>query len=387
MSIRALIVDDSGLYGATTRRAIEGIAGVELIGRPANSRDAAQKLAADSPDLVVTHVENADLSGLEVLRVVRRHGLKTIIVVVSGAEARERDVARHALELGAADCVSRPVAEAAGENVALLRSALGRHVAAAAYRKEVGTLLRGESAPRTPVTMPAEAPPRVAPGREPDPARQVHARTGDPEPADDIATRMRRCAARQRPSMVLIGASTGGTEALARIIPNLPAQLSVPVLVVQHMPPQFTAHLAESLNLRSALPVSEAREGETAMAGRVYIAPGGKHLKIGAGPAKEIRLRVTADPPENNCRPAVDCLFRSAAQAFPGRAVAVILTGMGRDGTAGMALLKDSGCMTIAQDEASCTVFGMPKEAIQAGVVDLVAPLDSIAAEITKALR
>lgn len=373
MSIRALIVDDSGMYGGATRRALDGMAGVELIGRPMSSRDAVQKLAAEAADLVITHVEQADLAGLEVLRAVRRQALKTTVVVVSGAEARDRDVSRHALELGAADCVSRPLGGGGDENVATLRSALGRHVAAAAYRKEVGTLLRGESTPRA-----------VA-AREPEPATQVRAR--DAHSADDIAARMRRCAARQRPSMVLIGASTGGTEALARIIPHLPAQLSVPVLVVQHMPPQFTAQLADSLNLRSALSVAEAREGDTARAGNVYIAPGGKHLKIAAGPSKEIRLRITKDPPENNCRPAVDCLFRSAAEVFPGRAVAVILTGMGRDGTAGMSLLKDSGCMTIAQDEASCAVFGMPKEAIQAGVVDLVAPLDAIAAEITKALR
>jgi two-component system chemotaxis response regulator CheB len=123
------------------------------------------------------------------------------------------------------------------------------------------------------------------------------------------------------------------------------------------------------------------------MAGRVYIAPGGSHLKITAGQGKEIRMRITTDPPENNCRPAVDYLFRSAAVAFPGRAVAVILTGMGRDGTLGLRLLKASGCLTIAQNEATCAVFGMPKEAIQAGVVDVVAPLDSIAAEIMKAIR
>jgi len=161
----------------------------------------------------------------------------------------------------------------------------------------------------------------------------------------------------------------------------------LPVLIVQHMPPLFTQNLANSLNAKSALEVREAQNGQTAAAGCVYIAPGGSHLKVTAGPGKEIRLRITGDPPENNCRPAVDYLFRSAAVAFPGQAIAVILTGMGRDGTLGLRLLKASGCFSIAQDEATCTVFGMPKEAIQAGVVDVVAPLDSIAAQIVKAAR
>jgi two-component system chemotaxis response regulator CheB len=187
--------------------------------------------------------------------------------------------------------------------------------------------------------------------------------------------------------MVLIGASTGGTEALARVIPQLPAELELPVLIVQHMPPLFTQNLANSLNARSALAVQEAQNGEAATAGHVYIAPGGSHLKVASGSGKEILIRITTDPPENNCRPAVDYLFRSAAVAFPGRAIAVILTGMGRDGTLGLRLLKAGGCLSIAQNEATCAVFGMPKEAILAGVVDVVAPLDSIAAAIMKAVR
>ena len=153
------------------------------------------------------------------------------------------------------------------------------------------------------------------------------------------------------------------------------------------MPPLFTQELAQSLNQRSPLEVMEAENGQTAEAGRVYIAPGGSHLKVTAGPRREIRLQITSDPPENNCRPAVDYLFRSAAAAFPGRALAVILTGMGRDGTAGLRHLKQHGCLSIAQNQETCAVFGMPKEAIEAGMVDVVAPVDAIAAEILKALR
>jgi two-component system chemotaxis response regulator CheB len=173
---------------------------------------------------------------------------------------------------------------------------------------------------------------------------------------------------------------------LASLLPALPAGLAAPVFVVQHMPPLFTKPLAESLARKCALPVKEASDGEYARNGCVYLAPGGRQMKLTRGPAGEIVIRITDDPAENNCKPAVDYLFRSVALQFPGRAVAAILTGMGNDGTQGLRLLKRGGCRAIAQDEASCVVFGMPREAIQAGVVDLVAPLDRIPSAIVTAV-
>lgn len=356
MGLRTLVVDDSAVYGSMIKRALEGIAGVEVIGRCSNGSDALRRIQAETPDLVTLDIEMPEMNGLDVLRALRRNGLKSAVVVLSASGSRARERTIQALELGALDFLAKPEGDGAAENFAALQARLAPLVLAAGYRKEVRTLLRGESAP--PIA-----------------------------PAAEVAPRPARPTARTRPGMVLIGASTGGTEALARVIPELPAALSVPVLIVQHMPPLFTQDLAKSLNARSALDVREAVNGEAAVAGHVYIAPGGSHLKILAGARQEILMRTTADPPENNCRPSVDYLFRSAAVAFPGRAVAAILTGMGRDGTLGLRLLKASGCVSIAQNEATCTVFGMPKEAIQAGVVDLVAPLEAIAAEIAKAVR
>jgi two-component system chemotaxis response regulator CheB len=133
--------------------------------------------------------------------------------------------------------------------------------------------------------------------------------------------------------------------------------------------------------------VREATDGEPALPGHAYVAPGGKQMKIAPGANGEILVRVTDDPPELNCKPAVDYLFRSAALHFPGRSIAAVLTGMGNDGTEGLRLLKRSGCVSVAQDEASCVVFGMPKEAIAAGVVDTVAPLDAIGGVIARAVR
>ena len=189
------------------------------------------------------------------------------------------------------------------------------------------------------------------------------------------------------PEMVLIGVSTGGPAALARLLPLLPKDLGVPIALVQHMPPIFTQSLAESLSSKCGLRVREAADGDKLEPGLVLIAPGGRHMRLAPCPGALARAQITDDPPENNCRPAVDYLFRSAANTFPGRAMAVILTGMGNDGTLGLRLLRRHGCFTIAQDEASSVVFGMPKSAIEAGVVDLVLPLDAIAARILAVVK
>jgi two-component system chemotaxis response regulator CheB len=173
---------------------------------------------------------------------------------------------------------------------------------------------------------------------------------------------------------------------LAEVLPAWPKKIGAPVFIVQHMPPLFTGALAQRLQAKSAIRVKEAQHGEVAEADCAYLAPGGKQMKLGPGKHGEITICITDDPPENACRPAVDYLFRSVALNFPGRAIAAILTGMGKDGTAGTRMLKRSGSFTIAQDEASCVVFGMPREAIQAGVIDSVVPLSQIAGAIIRAI-
>ena len=153
------------------------------------------------------------------------------------------------------------------------------------------------------------------------------------------------------------------------------------------MPPLFTQSLAESLAAKCALRVCEAAHGEIAEPNTVYIAPGGRQMRVVSDPQGNKLIQITDDPPENNCRPSVDYLFRSASRNFPGRAMAVILTGMGSDGTLGLRLLKRNGCFVIAQDEASCVVYGMPKAACDAGVVDVVLPLPAIAGKIIATVR
>ncbi|HTS74982.1 MAG TPA: chemotaxis-specific protein-glutamate methyltransferase CheB [Bryobacteraceae bacterium] len=417
MSIRVLVVDDSAAFGRVMKLALEGIGGVEVAGICRSGDAALQRLRAEPCDLVTMDVEMPGKNGLDVLIAMRREGIKAAVVMVSSVSDGARELTVRALENGALDFVSKPQGES-GDPLELLRERLAPLVAAVTHRKEVQAILRSAPAKSVPIISPTpclcekgdsllcpqtQAVEPAAHGRSGQSGLSPFSDRHTPAaaiPVEQYGKRtpgLRPPAVQQtpvepsprprllKPTMVLIGVSTGGPEALARIIPKLPAKLP-PVLIVQHMPPLFTQTLAEKLDSDSALHVKEAEDGEIALAGSVYLAPGGKHLKVIAGKRREIVLRITSDPPENNCRPAVDVLFRSAAAAFPGLAVAVILTGMGRDGTLGLRDLRSSGVFSIAQDELTCTVFGMPKEAIQAGLVDVVAPLPSIASEIVKAV-
>jgi two-component system chemotaxis response regulator CheB len=191
----------------------------------------------------------------------------------------------------------------------------------------------------------------------------------------------------RKPEMVVIGVSTGGPNALATIFSTLPGDLGVPVLIVQHMPPIFTQLLAANLTNHGIMPVREASHNQPIAPNTAYLAPGGKHMRLIPASGGARILQLSEDPPENCCRPSVDYLFRSVANHFPGKALGVILTGMGEDGTAGLRLLKQGGSTVIAQDEASCVVFGMPKAAIEARVVDMVVPLASVSERIISVVR
>jgi two-component system chemotaxis response regulator CheB len=192
-------------------------------------------------------------------------------------------------------------------------------------------------------------------------------------------------AAVSRPEVLLIGCSTGGPDALSRVLEELPATLPVPVLVVQHMPPLFTAMFAERLDRVSPLRVREAGAGDVVAPGEVLVAPGGHHLVLERS-AGVVRAVIDDGEPENFCRPAVDTLFRSAAQVYGGKAVALVLTGMGHDGLAGCRLLADQGARIVVQDEATSVVWGMPGAVAGAGLAHEVLPLEAIAGKLAALL-
>jgi len=363
VSLRVLVVDDTVVFRRIVSDALAGLPGVEVVGTASNGKLALARMEGLRPDLVTLDIEMPEMNGIEVLEAMGRAGMKAGVIVLSSLTTRGGEMTVRALELGAFDFITKPDRGTAAENLASLRELLRPMIRAFERRRDIRAMLGREGAVLPPAEVPA-APP-ISRGPEPPVLRRAFA----------------------GPPLVLIGVSTGGPAALAAVLPALPADLNAAVLIVQHMPAMFTRPLAASLGRRSALRVTEAQDGEFAEANCVYLAPGGSQMKVAAGQRGEVVLRITDDPPENGCKPAVDYLFRSVALQFPGRSVAAILTGMGNDGTAGLRLLKRGRCRSIAQDEASCVVFGMPKEAIAAGVIDTVAPLERIAATIVRSVR
>jgi two-component system chemotaxis response regulator CheB len=368
MSLRVLVVDDAVFFRRVLSDALTSLPGVEVVGSAANGRLALQKVRDLRPDVVTLDIEMPEMDGLAVLDELRRNGESVEVIVVSAVSRRGGQLTLRALGKGALDFITKPEGSSPEQNRESLIRELAPLVRAMTNRLEIRKILRSN----TPASL-ARVP--------------VEARAAVSADLVDITGRMQRLSGLAKPEMVLIGVSTGGPVALSRLMPEIPADIGVPILIVQHMPAVFTQALADDLNSKCAVRVREAVHDESLQPNIAYIAPGGRHMRLGLAPDGKPLIQITDDPPENNCRPAVDYLFRSAAKCFPGRAVAVILTGMGSDGTIGLRLLKRNGCFVIAQDEASCVIYGMPRAAFEAGVTDVVLPLDVIANRIVSAVR
>ncbi len=367
--MRALVVDDSALFRRLVSECLASAPEVEVVGTASTGQAALQKARDLRPDLITLDMEMPGMSGLDVLGALGAEGLETNIIVVSALTLRGGNLTLRALAKGAFDYITKPEGHGVAENREQLRAQLTLRVRALAQKLEVRNILRGCTQNGANQVQPQ---PKL-------PAR----RTEECVEAVPVV----QAATWSKPQIVLIGVSTGGPNALQRLFSRLPGNLGVPVVVVQHMPPIFTQTLAESLTSNTCHKVHEAVHGESLVPNCIYIAPGGKHMGIARGANRTKMVRITDEPPENNCKPAVDYLFRSVANDFPGESLAVILTGMGSDGTAGLRLLRRGGCKALAQDESTCVVFGMPKAAIDAGLVDTVLPLDDIAARITSIVR
>jgi two-component system chemotaxis response regulator CheB len=361
--IRVLVVDDTSLYRKLLSDVLRQIEGTEVVGTAGNGTIALAKVAQAHPDVLTLDVEMPAMDGLETLRRLRAVAPQVGVIMVSAHTTQGAKITMEALDLGALDFITKPEGKDPAQNMADLRRQLHPLLSTFRTRKRVKSLLRS---PNGPVSR--------------RPAAAAQARGTLPLPAEPGAPRPAAPPPSGRIDIVAIGVSTGGPQALAQLIPQLPGQLGVPIVVVQHMPPMFTAALAESLDRKSALTVVEGQHEQILAPNTVYLAPGGKHMKIvRQGAQQHPCLLITNDPPENHCKPSVDYLFRSVAQGYGNRALGVIMTGMGADGTLGLRLMKRQGATVLAQDEASCVVFGMPLEAIKAGVVDAVVPLEQLA--------
>ncbi|RUQ28867.1 MAG: chemotaxis response regulator protein-glutamate methylesterase [Candidatus Competibacteraceae bacterium] len=377
--MRVVVADDSALFRRLITTVLASLPEVEVVGQAANGKQALQRVHELTPDLLTLDMEMPELNGLEVLDALQKSGENVAVLIISAFTHQGGRLTIQALQKGAFDFITKPDLSGLEQIREALRAELAPRLKAQSLRFKVRNILRNSTA-AAPI-HPAASP--VHPAAPP-----IHAASPTwMTSLEGINTRMNRLAGTIKPEMVLIGVSTGGPNALAGLLPALPGDLGVPVLIVQHMPPLFTQSLAENLTAKCALQVCEAAHGENLEPNTVYIAPGGRQMRLAPGDGGRKMIQITDDPPENNCRPSVDYLFRSVANQFSGRAMAVILTGMGSDGMLGLRLLKRHGCFVIAQDEPSCVVYGMPKAAVDAGVVDMVLPLEAIAGPIVAAIQ
>jgi len=363
--IKVLVVDDTIVYRKAVSDVLSEIPGIEVVGVAHNGKIALSKIRTLKPDLLTLDIEMPEMNGIEVLEHLQREAPGVSAIMVSTLTAEGGDMTMKALELGAFDFLLKPSTTNIADSKKQLRILLTPLIKA--FQTGRTTLGSMGSRPRaTPVQRTA--------------ARQTAARPA--AVSGPTSTR------RGKSEIIALGISTGGPNALSRMMPMLPADIGVPIVLVQHMPPVFTKSLAGSLNSKCAITVKEAEDGEAIQANVAYIAPGGKQMKLVASTDGQNRLvKITNDPPENSCKPSVDYLFRSVADYYVGRTTAVIMTGMGSDGTKGLEILKQKGTIVIGQDQSSCVVYGMPKAPAEKGLIDVVAPLDRIAAEIVKTVK
>ncbi|MGB0083375.1 MAG: chemotaxis response regulator protein-glutamate methylesterase [Terracidiphilus sp.] len=351
--IRVLVVDDSVVIRRLVTNALEHDPDIEVVGVAANGFIALQRIPQYNPDVLTLDIEMPEMDGLATLRRLRRDYPQLRVIMFSTLTERGAAVTLEALTLGASDYVTK------ASNEGSLDRSMAR--------------LREELIPKIKQFF-------LLPGRSPTAAR--------PEPAQAQLAPLGRSrpfpqSMTVRPKVVAIGVSTGGPTALGVILPQIPAEFPLPILIVQHMPPLFTRFLADRLCSSCRLSVKEASQGDPVTAGRILIAPGDFHLKV-AGNGSRTHVYLDQSPPQNSCRPAVDALFSSVGEAYGGAVIAVILTGMGQDGLRGAEILKARGASILAQDEASSVVWGMPGAIVNAGLADCVLPLDHVVPEILR---
>lgn len=371
-NLRALVVDDSLIFRKVVRDSLASIEGVEVIDVARDGESAIEKIRILRPDVVTLDVEMPGLDGLQVLEAIQRLKIDTNVIMVSSLTTRGAETTTRALSIGAFDFILKPNHECLQENTRGLRSELGRRI-------EVLRRRHGRTSQNRPQVHSNDLSNRdIRPA-----ANQVVASPGRTA-APNLAADLRPVAAdpllsseRMNLSAICIGISTGGPKALNEVIPRLPATIDVPILIVQHMPPLFTKTMAQGLDANSALTVVEATDGMRLRGGQVYIAPGGRHMRVGGYPGAWTTEITDADPIKS-CRPSVDYLFASAADQFRSQVLGIVMTGMGDDGVDGCRAIAAKGGSVWAQDKDSCAVYGMPRQVIDAGLADQVIPLSQM---------
>ncbi len=391
---KILVVDDRVLYRKILRDVVDQLPGAVTIGTAVHGKNALFQVDRLHPDLVLLDVEMPVMDGLTTLKHLRKRHPGIAVVMVSGTSKSAADLTMQALEQGAVDFIEKPAGSDPKDSRRRLAAAL----------TPVLALVRQQLEPVAPTPAAPVAPTPAAPVAPPEPkasapvslaSRVLHAadkkETVSRKPTVAlvrakaapviVAETLKREDVPEKFSVVAIGTSTGGPAALGKLVPMLPANLPIPVLIVQHMPPGFTRSLAAQLDARSGLRVKEAKEDDPVVAGTIFIAPGGRHMEVVKRKGR-MSIHLQDEAQVRNCRPSVDVLFESLASTADLPVLSVVMTGMGDDGTTGVAKLASRGSYNLTQDAQSCVVYGMPRVVAERGLSHEVLPLDKIANRI-----
>jgi len=355
--IKILIVDDAVVVRRIISDVLAHDPSLEVVGVAANGRIALEKIRRLEPDLITLDIEMPEMDGLQTVTEIRKLYPRLPVIMFSTLTERGAAASLNALALGANDYVTKP------SNVGSVSAAMQ------CLRDDLIPKIKalcGQAIVQEVIHTPQQARPTVA--------------AASPRP---VAIKPER---KERVDIVAIGVSTGGPNALAEVIPAIPADFPVPIVIVQHMPPLFTRLLAERLDTRSALKVHESVADASIEPGHAWLAPGDFHMQVERS-QNGLNVRLNQEAQENSCRPAVDVLFRSVAKNFGPNVLAVIMTGMGQDGLVGCQHIRQAGGQVIVQDEASSVVWGMPGTVSRAGLADQVLPLNQLASEISSRVQ
>ena len=369
--LRVMVVDDAIVVRSLLARWVDAEPDMEVIASLRTGREAVAQIEQCDADVVVLDIDMPELDGISALPLLLQKKRDLVVIMVSTFTRRSAEISLRALALGAKDYIPKPeTTREATTSVEFRRELI----------EKIRTLGRHRFAPRAYARAPTPGTAPISHGKQ---APALRARK---TPLHDAAPLQLRPFSPVPPRVLLIGSSTGGPQALTALIEKLPAAVDrAPVLIAQHMPPMFTTVLAEHLSRAGGRGAHEAEDGEPVLAGGIYVAPGGRHMRV-ARDGDAIRIALGDDPPINFCRPAVNALFSSAAPIWGAASLALVLTGMGADGTQGALDIVAAGGSVIAQDEATSVVWGMPRSVAQAGLCSAVMPLDQIAPKIIRLL-
>ena len=377
--IRVMVVDDAVVVRGLLARWIEAETGLQIVGSMRSGREAIEQLERANPDVVILDVDMPDTDGITALPLLLEKKRDLVVIMASTLTRRNAEISLRALSLGAADYIPKPqTTREITTSTSFRRELIDKIKALGSRQKKRAAAPPVSLIPLAPVAL------RTIEHIEEPELRRIPSPSLAPQEDGIPGTLKLRPLPLMPPRVLLIGASTGGPQALNRFLANVSGVIDqAPVLLVQHMPPTFTTILGEHLTRAIGRPAREAIDGEEIRAGQVYIAPGGRHMRVARRDGTPV-IAIDDGPLVNFCKPAVDPLFDSAAEIWGNKNLAVVLTGMGSDGTRGAATLVAAGGTVIAQDEESSVVWGMPGSVANAGLCSAVLPLDHIAPKIVR---